>query len=43
VLPLLRAAESYTKQMPQVEIVSAPSLLTKGKVYQKAQQLGMGK
>ncbi|WP_218080998.1 GuaB3 family IMP dehydrogenase-related protein [Anthocerotibacter panamensis] len=31
------------KQMQQVEIVIAPSLLTEGKVYQKAQQLGMGK
>ena len=27
----------------KVEIVIAPSLLTEGKVYQKAQQLGMGK
>jgi IMP dehydrogenase len=31
------------KEMQQVEIVIAPSLLTEGKVYQKAQQLGMGK
>ncbi len=31
------------KEMQQVEIVVAPSLLTEGKVYQKAQQLGMGK
>ncbi len=31
------------KEMHQVEIVVAPSLLTEGKVYQKAQQLGMGK
>ncbi|MEO0867834.1 MAG: GuaB3 family IMP dehydrogenase-related protein [Cyanobacteria bacterium J06642_11] len=31
------------KDMQQVEIVIAPSLLTEGKVYQKAQQLGMGK
>jgi IMP dehydrogenase len=31
------------KAMQQVEIVIAPSLLTEGKVYQKAQQLGMGK
>lgn len=31
------------KQMQQVEVVIAPSLLTEGKVYQKAQQLGMGK
>ena len=29
--------------MQQVEVVVAPSLLTEGKVYQKAQQLGMGK
>ena len=27
--------------MQQVEVVVAPSLLTEGKVYQKAQQLGM--
>jgi len=31
------------REMQQVEIVIAPSLLTEGKVYQKAQQLGMGK
>ena len=31
------------KQMQQVDVVIAPSLLTEGKVYQKAQQLGMGK
>jgi len=31
------------KEMQQVEIVVAPALLTEGKVYQKAQQLGMGK
>jgi IMP dehydrogenase len=31
------------KAMQQVEVVVAPSLLTEGKVYQKAQQLGMGK
>lgn len=31
------------KDMQQVEVVIAPSLLTEGKVYQKAQQLGMGK
>lgn len=31
------------KAMQQVEVVIAPSLLTEGKVYQKAQQLGMGK
>ncbi len=31
------------KEMRQVEVVVAPSLLTEGKVYQKAQQLGMGK
>jgi IMP dehydrogenase len=31
------------KGMQQVEVVIAPSLLTEGKVYQKAQQLGMGK
>ena len=30
------------KDMQQVEVVIAPSLLTEGKVYQKAQQLGMG-
>ena len=31
------------EEMQQVEVVIAPSLLTEGKVYQKAQQLGMGK
>ncbi len=31
------------REMQKVEIVIAPSLLTEGKVYQKAQQLGMGK
>ena len=31
------------KEMQKVEIVIAPSLLTEGKVYQKAQQIGMGK
>jgi IMP dehydrogenase len=31
------------KEMQAVEVVVAPSLLTEGKVYQKAQQLGMGK
>jgi len=31
------------KEMREVEVVVAPSLLTEGKVYQKAQQLGMGK
>ena len=30
------------KEMQNVEIVIAPSLLTEGKVYQKAQKLGMG-
>ncbi|MFN7898272.1 MAG: GuaB3 family IMP dehydrogenase-related protein, partial [Synechococcaceae cyanobacterium] len=30
-------------EMQQVEVVVAPSLLTEGKVYQKAQHLGMGK
>ncbi|MBK17209.1 MAG: GuaB3 family IMP dehydrogenase-related protein [Prochlorococcus sp. SP3034] len=31
------------KEMQSVEIVVAPALLSEGKVYQKAQQLGMGK
>lgn len=31
------------KEMQEVEVVVAPSLLTEGKVYQKAQKLGMGK
>ncbi|HLO51223.1 MAG TPA: GuaB3 family IMP dehydrogenase-related protein [Kamptonema sp.] len=31
------------KEMQQVEVAIAPSLLTEGKVYQKAQHLGMGK
>lgn len=34
---------STLKEMQQVEVAVAPSLLTEGKVYQKAQQLGMGK
>ena len=33
----------HAKEMQNAEIVIAPSLLTEGKVYQKAQQLGMGK
>ena len=31
------------QDMQNVEVVVAPSLLTEGKVYQKAQHLGMGK
>ncbi|MFZ4665918.1 MAG: GuaB3 family IMP dehydrogenase-related protein [Prochlorotrichaceae cyanobacterium] len=31
------------QEMQQVEVVIAPSLLTEGKVYQKAQQLGMAR
>ena len=31
------------RDMQNVEVVVAPSLLTEGKVYQKAQHLGMGK
>ena len=31
------------KEMQQAEVVIAPSLLTEGKIYQRAQQLGMGK
>lgn len=31
------------KEMQQVEVVIAPSILTEGKVFQKAQGLGMGK
>jgi IMP dehydrogenase len=31
------------REMQQVDVAIAPSLLTEGKVYQKAQQLGMGK
>ena len=31
------------REMQQVEVIVAPSLLTEGKVYQKAQKLGMGK
>ncbi len=34
---------SNIKEMQQVEVVIAPSILTEGKVYQKAQQLGMYK
>ncbi len=36
-------ARRKLKEMQQVEVVIAPSLLTEGKVYQKAQHLGMGK
>ncbi len=31
------------KEMQEVEVVIAPSILTEGKVYQTAQQLGMGR
>jgi IMP dehydrogenase len=31
------------KQMQEVEVVIAPSILTEGKVFQKAQHLGMGR
>ena len=31
------------KEMQEVEVVIAPSILTEGKVFQKAQKLGMGK
>ena len=31
------------REMQEVEVVLAPSILTEGKVYQKAQQLGMYK
>lgn len=31
------------RELQQIDIVIAPSLLTEGKVYQKAQRLGMGK
>ena len=31
------------KEMQQVEVVIAPSILTEGKMFQKAQKLGMGK
>lgn len=31
------------KEMQQVEVVIAPSILTEGKVFQKAQRLGMGR
>lgn len=34
---------SSIKEMQNVDLVVAPSILTEGKVYQKAQQLGMGK
>ena len=37
------ASINRTKAPQKVEVVVAPSLLTEGKVYQKAQQLGMGK
>ncbi|APB32446.1 IMP dehydrogenase family protein [Gloeomargarita lithophora Alchichica-D10] len=31
------------REMQKTEVVIAPSLLTEGKVYQRAQKLGMGK
>ncbi len=34
---------STIRHMQQVDVVIAPSLLTEGKVYQKAQRLGMGR
>lgn len=34
---------SNLKEMQDVEVIIAPSILTEGKVYQKAQKLGMGK
>jgi IMP dehydrogenase len=34
---------SNLREMQDVEVIIAPSLLTEGKVYQKAQKLGMGK
>lgn len=34
---------SNIKEMQDVEVIIAPSILSEGKVYQKAQQLGMGK
>lgn len=34
---------SNIKEMQQVEVVLAPSILTEGKTFQKAQKLGMGK
>jgi IMP dehydrogenase len=30
-------------EMQEVEVVIAPSILTEGKVFQNAQQLGMGR
>jgi IMP dehydrogenase len=34
---------SNIKEMQQVDVIIAPSILTEGKVYQKAQDLGMYK
>jgi IMP dehydrogenase len=34
---------STIAEMQQVEVVIAPSILTEGKVFQKAQHLGMGR
>ncbi len=34
---------SNLREMQDVEVIVAPTLLTEGKVYQKAQKLGMGK
>jgi IMP dehydrogenase len=34
---------SNLAEMKEVEVVSAPSILTEGKVFQNAQELGMGR
>lgn len=34
---------STLKEMQEVEVVIAPSILTEGKVFQAAQHLGMGR
>jgi IMP dehydrogenase len=34
---------SNLDEMKEVEVVIAPSILSEGKVYQNAQQLGMGR
>ncbi|MEO1783776.1 GuaB3 family IMP dehydrogenase-related protein [Thermodesulfobium sp. 4217-1] len=43
VLSLSTLGVRTIKELHNVEVIVAPSLLTEGKVYQKAQKLGMGK
>jgi len=43
VLSLATLGVKTIRELHNVEVIVAPSLLTEGKVYQKAQKLGMGK